>query len=146
MLLACALTSCVLKSNVPNGYIGFNVMKAEVHQKSYSKFSVTITQVDSKFPVTKVKAVLNRIGIQFSESGNQLRFNCSRAELIGFLATISDNGTASAFLGEHEIACGKLGFPIDVHGDLAVVVRGQRKQSAPNASGASSTRVKQEVF
>jgi hypothetical protein len=116
---SCLVSGCV--NNLPQGYLGGDVTKAEIVQNSYSSFKVEISRQDSSFSKEKVRSVLGRIGIEACEIDNRVIFSCSRAELIGFLTMISENGTVTTKLGSHEIVCGRIGFPMKVRGALVIV-------------------------
>ena len=119
LLLPIFVSGCV--NNLPQGYLGGDVERAEIIQKSYTSFEVVIFRLDSRFSEDKVRSVLRRAGVEFSERNREFRFLCSRAELVGLLAIISENGTVTTRLGSYEIECGRLGFPVESRGDLVIV-------------------------
>jgi len=117
-LCACLISSCF--KPIAQGYLGGSVIKSEINQKSYDRFEVLIFRQNTQLSSENIRSTLKRIGIEFSENSQYVRFNCSRAELIGFLATVSENGTATARLGTHEIICGRIGFPVETRGGITI--------------------------
>lgn len=116
---------CVCLSNclrpIPQGYLGGSVIKSEIKQESYDYFNVVIYRQNSELSAANIRSTLERIGIEYSEDTQYVRFHCSRAALIGFLATVSENGTVTAPFGTHEISCGRIGFPVEARGGITII-------------------------